>query len=82
MCRLNHLRRKFLRDEKYKTDYVRFMEDILEKGDAETVQQSDYTGERMWYIREIPDQATFRETVQTLTWLDKLWGFLSLALCN
>ena len=44
MCRLNHLRRKFLRDEKYKTDYVRFMEDILEKGDAETVQQSDYTG--------------------------------------
>ena len=33
-------------------------------------------------IREIPDHATFRETVQTLTWLDKLRGFLSLALCN
>ena len=29
-------------------------------------------------IRDIPDHATFREKVQTLHWLDKLEGFLSL----
>ena len=34
------------------------------------------------YIREIPDHATFREKEHTLGWLDKLEGFLSLALCN
>ena len=33
-------------------------------------------------IREIPDHATFREMEHRLDWLDKLWGFLSLALCN
>ena len=33
-------------------------------------------------IREIPDHATFREKEHTLGWLDKLGGFLSLALCN
>ena len=31
-------------------------------------------------IREIPD--SFREKEHTLGWLDKLGGFLSLALCN
>ena len=36
----------------------------------------------MGVIRDIPDHATFRETVQTLNWLDKLRGFLSLAICN
>ena len=41
-----------------------------------------YTTISSWGIREIPDHATFRETVQTLTWLDKLRGVLSLALCN
>ena len=33
-------------------------------------------------IREIPDHATFREKVHLLSWLEKLGGFLSLALCN
>ena len=33
-------------------------------------------------IREIPDHATFREKENTLGWLDKLGGFLSLTLCN
>ena len=33
-------------------------------------------------IRNIPDHATFRVKVHTLGLLDKLWGFLSLALCN
>ena len=38
--------------------------------------------EIMWPIREIPDHATFREKVHVLSWLDKLGGILSLALCN
>ena len=33
-------------------------------------------------IREIPDHATFREKEHILGCLDKLGGFLSLALCN
>ena len=33
-------------------------------------------------IREIPDHATFREKENTLGRLDKLGGFISLALCN
>ena len=33
-------------------------------------------------LREIPDHATFREKENTLGWLDKLGGFLSLTLCN
>ena len=33
------------------------------------------------FIRETT-YATFREKVKTLGWLDKLEGFLSLALCN
>ena len=33
-------------------------------------------------LRKIPDHATFREKSHTLGWLDKLGGFLSLALCN
>ena len=36
----------------------------------------------MGRIRVIPDHATFREKVHVLSWLDKLEGFLSLALCN
>ena len=50
MCRLNHLKRKFLRDDKYRKDYVHFMDDILEKGDAEKVPPSDCTNESVWYI--------------------------------
>ena len=37
---------------------------------------------QMMHIREIPDHATFREKEHKLGWLDKLGGFLSLALCN
>ena len=29
----------------------------------------------VYFIREIPDHATFREKVQRLGWLDKLWVF-------
>ena len=41
-----------------------------------------YVIKRVNTIREIPDHATFRENEHTHGWLDKLGGFLSLALCN
>ena len=32
---LEHLKRKFLKDSKYKEDYVKFMNEVLSRGDAE-----------------------------------------------
>ena len=46
------------------------------------VQVCATTTEYAYIIREIPDHATFREKENTLGRLDKLGGFLSLALCN
>ena len=36
----------------------------------------------MHTLREIPENATFREKVHKLGWLDKLGFFLPSALCN
>ncbi|XP_030581660.1 uncharacterized protein LOC115777804 [Archocentrus centrarchus] len=47
--RLNHLKRKFSRDEKYKIDYVKYMNDIIKRGEAEEVQDDGLSGEK-WYI--------------------------------
>lgn len=49
MIRLNHLKRKLQRDERYKEQYVSFMEEIIERGDAEQVENGGSEGER-WYI--------------------------------
>lgn len=49
IVRLNHLKRKLLKDERYKEHYVRFMEDVIEKGDAEEVHDEGKDGEK-WYI--------------------------------
>lgn len=35
MICLNHLKRKLQQDEKYKEQYIRFMEEVIERGDAE-----------------------------------------------
>ena len=35
LIRLEHLKRKFLKDPKYKEDYVKFMDDVLSTGDVE-----------------------------------------------
>ena len=35
MTRLEHLKRKFLRDSKYKEDYIKFMNELFSRGDAE-----------------------------------------------
>ncbi|XP_034382324.1 uncharacterized protein LOC117726257 [Cyclopterus lumpus] len=49
MIRLNHLKRKLQRDERYKEHYVKFMEDVIKKGDAEQIVDGGSEGER-WYI--------------------------------
>ena len=50
LTRLEYLKRKFQKDSKYKEDYVKFMNEILSRGDAEeapTVAEEE--GEK-WYI--------------------------------
>lgn len=49
MIRLNHLKRKLQRDERFKEQYVKFMEDVIEKGDAEQIVDGGSEGEK-WYI--------------------------------
>lgn len=49
ILRLNHLKRKLSKDKKYKEHYVKFMEDVISKGDAEEVHDIGIKGEK-WYI--------------------------------
>ncbi|XP_076858013.1 uncharacterized protein LOC143512031 [Brachyhypopomus gauderio] len=49
VLRLNHLKRKLAKDKKYKEHYVKFMEEVICKGDAEEVQDTGVEGEK-WYI--------------------------------
>ncbi|GAA6067422.1 uncharacterized protein LOC113067232, partial [Tachysurus ichikawai] len=48
IVRLNHLKRKLLKDERYKEHYLKFMEEVIERGDAEEVQDKGKDGEK-WY---------------------------------
>ncbi len=47
--RLNQLKRKFMKDEKYKRDYMKYMSDIIKRGDAEETDDNGPPGET-WYI--------------------------------
>lgn len=47
--RLNHLKRRLSRDERYKEDYVKYMSDIIKRGDAEEAKDDGLPGEK-WYI--------------------------------
>ena len=49
LSRLVHLKRKLLRDEKCKADYIEFMNEIIEKRDAEKFVDGGKLGEK-WYI--------------------------------
>lgn len=35
---LNHLKKKLLKDETYKEHYVKFMDEVIENGDVEEVE--------------------------------------------
>ena len=61
--RLNHLRKKFHRDEKYKRDYSTYMKEIIERGDVEEVQEY---GSQM-------NGGTFLHSCSVIPWLRKLW---------
>ena len=47
--RLSHLKRKFIANESYKKDYINYMKDIIERGDAEEVRAEGTFGEK-WFI--------------------------------
>lgn len=49
MVRLSHLKRKLSKDERYKEQYVKFMEEVIERGEAEEVHDEGKEGEK-WYI--------------------------------
>lgn len=49
IVRLNHLKRKLLKEERYLEHYVAFMEEVIKTGDAEEVHDEGKQGER-WYF--------------------------------
>lgn len=49
MNRLKQLEKKFRKDDKYKRQYKEFMENIIDKGEAVKVDESEIS-EHSWYI--------------------------------
>lgn len=49
MIHLNHLKRKLQQDEKWKDQCVKLMEEVIERGDAELIEDSGSKGKK-WYI--------------------------------
>ncbi|KAL0186449.1 hypothetical protein M9458_018119, partial [Cirrhinus mrigala] len=49
VMRLQHLKRRLMKDQEYREHYVKFMEEVTEKGDAEEVIDEGREGEK-WYI--------------------------------
>ena len=52
ISRLNLLKKKFNRDEKFRSEYTSFMEEIIAQGYAETVNEQETQNDRhnVWYI--------------------------------
>ncbi|XP_028298181.1 uncharacterized protein LOC114460481 isoform X2 [Gouania willdenowi] len=50
MQRLSSLERRFKKDQRYYTDYVNFMKDIIARGDAEKVPEKELCNTPAWYI--------------------------------
>ncbi|XP_057694568.1 uncharacterized protein LOC130917316 isoform X2 [Corythoichthys intestinalis] len=48
--RLKCLERRLRKDERYYKDYVAFMQDIIQKGDAEKVPEAELHNQPAWYI--------------------------------
>ncbi len=48
--RLRCLKKRLKKDDQYQKDYVTFMEDIIARGDAEKVPESEVTNQTTWYI--------------------------------
>lgn len=60
-----HLKRKFLKDQVYASEYKDFMSDVIKRGYAEKVPPEDLTPEegRVWYI---PHHGVFHKRKKTL----------------
>ena len=54
--RLIGLKKRFKRNEKFKSDYTEFLEDVISKSHAEVVPQAELkrTDGRVWYIPHMP----------------------------
>ncbi|XP_068707655.1 uncharacterized protein [Montipora foliosa] len=50
LTRLEHLKRKFIKDRKYKEDYIKFVNEILSRGDAEEAPSVPPENQESWYI--------------------------------
>ena len=50
LTRLEHLKRKFIKDRKYKEDYIKFRNEILNRGDAEEAPSVPPENQETWYI--------------------------------
>ena len=50
LTRLEHLKRKFIKDRKYKEDYIKFINEILSRGDAEEAPSVPPESQETWYI--------------------------------
>ena len=50
MARLEHLKRKFVKDSKYKEDYIKFMNEVFSRGDAEEAPVLAQNDRVKWYI--------------------------------
>ena len=50
LTRLEHLKRIFIKDGKYKEDYIKFINEILSRGDAEEAPSVPPENQETWYI--------------------------------
>jgi hypothetical protein len=48
--RLEGLKRKFKKDHAYKTEYTKFMDDLIQNGQAEPVTEEDEVPGEVWYL--------------------------------
>lgn len=56
--RLSSLERRLRRDKKYYEDYVKFMDNIIARGDAEKVPEQELDNEAAWYIHRTMGSTT------------------------
>lgn len=50
IVRLNHLNRMSSKNERYKTDYIMYMDHIIDIGDVETMNNNGTNGENGTYL--------------------------------
>lgn len=61
MQRLSSLRKKFRKNEQFKTEYTAFLTEVINKGHAEVVPQDELerSDGKVWYIPHLGTSHTF-----------------------